>query len=277
LSLRRFISPSYNRLVQIGSTLLDALAQGRNGPCAPPDRIPRVKSRRHLSRRVAKPLAAGIALLGALAVAGCDLQEDADLERGRDLFVQKCGTCHILAEAATTSDVGPNLDEAFKAAREQGMDRDTIEGVVENQIHNPRPANSQQSEVYMPANIVTGEDADAVASYVGKVAGVPGIAPPEAPGGEGGQVFADNGCGSCHTLEAAGSSGTAGPNLDEGLAGQDPKQIEESIIAPDAEIVAGFENIMPDDYESLIPPEDLQLLVEFLATCSGDPDNPDCE
>ena len=28
-------------------------------------------------------------------------------------------------------------------------------------------------------------------------------------------VFASAGCGSCHTLEAAGSSGTVGPNLDE--------------------------------------------------------------
>ena len=29
------------------------------------------------------------------------------------------------------------------------------------------------------------------------------------------QVFADAGCGSCHTLNAAGSNGTTGPNLDE--------------------------------------------------------------
>jgi mono/diheme cytochrome c family protein len=28
-------------------------------------------------------------------------------------------------------------------------------------------------------------------------------------------VFADAGCGNCHTLEAAGSNGTTGPNLDE--------------------------------------------------------------
>jgi mono/diheme cytochrome c family protein len=28
-------------------------------------------------------------------------------------------------------------------------------------------------------------------------------------------IFADNGCGSCHTLEAAGASGSIGPNLDE--------------------------------------------------------------
>ena len=47
--------------------------------------------------------------------------------------------------------------------------------------------------------------------------------PPAGGGAEGGegdpqageQVFADGGCGGCHTLEAAGSTGTAAPNLDE--------------------------------------------------------------
>ena len=31
----------------------------------------------------------------------------------------------------------------------------------------------------------------------------------------GAQLFADNGCGTCHTLDAAGTTGTTGPNLDE--------------------------------------------------------------
>ena len=31
----------------------------------------------------------------------------------------------------------------------------------------------------------------------------------------GAKVFASAGCGGCHTLKAAGSSGTTGPNLDE--------------------------------------------------------------
>jgi mono/diheme cytochrome c family protein len=31
----------------------------------------------------------------------------------------------------------------------------------------------------------------------------------------GAQVFQESGCGSCHTLEAAGSSGSVGPDLDE--------------------------------------------------------------
>ena len=43
---------------------------------------------------------------------------------------------------------------------------------------------------------------------------------PSAPAGEGDPaageaVFASAGCGSCHTLEAAGSNGTIGPNLDD--------------------------------------------------------------
>ena len=42
----------------------------------------------------------------------------------------------------------------------------------------------------------------------------------EAPGSEGDaaageEVFAASGCGSCHTLEEAGASGSIGPNLDE--------------------------------------------------------------
>jgi len=57
--------------------------------------------------------------------------------------------------------------------------------------------------------------------------GVTGTTPPAATtetqpeaGGEGDaaageEVFASAGCGSCHVLAAAGSSGTIGPNLDE--------------------------------------------------------------
>jgi cytochrome c6 len=35
------------------------------------------------------------------------------------------------------------------------------------------------------------------------------------------QIFAEQGCGSCHVLEAAGSSGTVGPNLDESQPSQE--------------------------------------------------------
>jgi len=218
----------------------------------------------------------GLALAVAVSVGGCDLQEDADLERGRDLFIAKCGTCHTMDQAATTSEIGPDLDSAFAAARAGGSNNETIEGIVGSQIANPRPADPDQTNVYMPADLVTGRDAENVAAYVGEVAGVPGIEPPIAPGGEGGQIFANNGCGSCHTLEAAGSSGTVGPNLDESLPDQDAKQVEESIVDPAAEIVSGFQNVMPANYEATIPADELKLLVDFLIKCSGDPDAKGC-
>ena len=207
-------------------------------------------------------IALGVALVAA--VSGCDLQENADTEAGRNLFIANCGTCHYLKEAGTTGNVGPDLDASFAAARNDGMDQDTIEGVVTDQISHPRQTDPD-NPTYMPAEIVTGQDADDVAAYVASVAGVPGIEPPTAPGGPGGQVYANNGCGSCHTFEAAGSAGAVGPNLDTGLAGQDPKQIETSIVDPNAEIVQGFQpNIMPQNYGQVIEPKDLKELVAFL-------------
>jgi mono/diheme cytochrome c family protein len=38
---------------------------------------------------------------------------------------------------------------------------------------------------------------------------------PQGDAGAGKGVFASAGCGGCHTLKAAGSSGTVGPNLDQ--------------------------------------------------------------
>ena len=147
---------------------------------------------------------AGIALV---ALTGCGVSETGDSDRGRQLFIQKCGTCHVLKQAATSGTQGPDLDAAFAQARASGMDPDTIAGVVKAQVESPRPS-TDDPNVSMPAHIVTGEDLDDVATYVAQVAGVPGIEPPAFPGGPGGQVFGENGCGSCHTLKAAGSTGT---------------------------------------------------------------------
>jgi cytochrome c2 len=218
-----------------------------------------------------KPILAVLGALATIAVAtGCDAQEDADLDNGRSLFTDKCGTCHSLDEAATTADVGPDLDAAFANARASGMDSDTIEAVVQAQISNPREADPDATNVYMPANLVTGQDAEDVAAYIAEVAGVPGIEPPQAPGGPGGQVFANNGCGSCHTFAAAESTGTVGPDLDEVIAGQSAKEVEESIVDPDAKPSQGFPSgVMPQDYEEQIPEEDLKLLVDFLIEDAG--------
>jgi mono/diheme cytochrome c family protein len=227
-------------------------------------------------RRPAALIAAGLTL--AFAAGGCDLQEDADTDRGRELFQTNCGTCHALAEAGTSAEVGPDLDSSFAAARSSGMDQDTIEGVVERQIahpYGPEEGEPDYDEIYMPADIVTGRDAEAVAAYVASVAGVVGIKPP--PLGTAMDVFLEK-CGSCHALEAAGSAGTTGPDLDEVLSGQDPAQVAESIRDPNAEISPGFEaGIMPPFDEGQIPDPNLNALVAYLLACSGDADNPDCE
>jgi mono/diheme cytochrome c family protein len=209
-------------------------------------------------------LALGAILAVGVAASGCGTTE-ADPERGRALFIQNCGTCHEMAQAGTTAQIGPNLDDAFAAAREVGEDRDTVEGVVKAQVENPRPSNANPA-ASMPANLVEGQELDDVAAYVGMWAGVPGAAPPKVPGGAGAQVFANNGCGGCHTLAAANSGGVTGPNLDEFLAPDDnATAIEEMIVDPNAEVVKGYPaNVMPANYGQLLSPKELEDLIQFL-------------
>lgn len=218
--------------------------------------------------RLAVMVVAGAILV--TAVAGCDANENADLDNGRQLFIAECGVCHYLSEAGTTSDIGPDLDSAFAAARASGQDQDTFEGVIESQIANPRQVDESDPS-YMPGNLVEGDDLKDVSAYVASVAGVPGIEPPTAPGGPGGQVYANNGCGACHVLAAAESVGAVGPDLDEELPGQPAEMVEESIVDPNAVLSQGFAaDIMPATYADSIEPADLELLVEFLTTCAGE-------
>lgn len=221
-------------------------------------------------RKLIKPLLALVALAAIMvAASGCGTT-DADPERGRTLFIQKCGTCHAMAQAGTTAQTGPNLDHAFAAAREEGNDSDTVEGVVKAQVEYPRPSNNNPA-VSMPADIVTGQDLDDVAAYVGKWAGVPDAAPPKVAGGPGAQVFANNGCGGCHTFAAAESGGVTGPNLDEAFApDDDTAAIEEMIKDPNAEIVKGYPpNVMPQNYEQLLSAKEIEDLAKYLLENAG--------
>jgi mono/diheme cytochrome c family protein len=207
------------------------------------------------------PLLAAATL--AIAASGCGTTS-ADVDRGRSLFVQNCGNCHTMAQAGTSATIGPDLDDAFAAARSSGQNDATIEGIVKAQVENPRPSTDNPA-VSMPAEIVTGQDLEDVAAYIGEYAGVPGAAPPKVPGGPGAQVFASNGCGGCHTLAAAESGGTTGPNLDEALSGQSAAMIKMSIVDPNAKLTKGFPaNVMPSNYESMIDPTELEDLVDFL-------------
>jgi plastocyanin len=122
---------------------------------------------------------AGI-VTAAAGVGGCNLADSGtNLVNGKEKFVAECGSCHVLARAGTTGVVGPNLDAAFQRARKDGFGESTFEGLVYAQIDNPNrnpsidPATSRRQPV-MPADIVTGEDAEDVAAYVASAAGKPG-------------------------------------------------------------------------------------------------------
>ena len=216
------------------------------------------------------PLLALIAL-GALVVvaSGCGTTS-ADTARGRDLFRAKCGVCHELAQAGTSAQIGPNLDDAFAAARSIGNDSDTIEGVVKAQVEYPREVNGDP-RVSMPRDIVTGQDLDDVAAYVGEWASVPGAAPPEVEGGPGAQVFANNGCGTCHTFEAAESGGVTGPPLEKALVpGDSTADIKEMVVSPNAEIAKGYPpNVMPQNFGEVLSEKELEDLVQYLYENSG--------
>jgi cytochrome c6 len=80
---------------------------------------------------------------------------NADLTAGKLIFQQNCGTCHTLADAGTNGQVGPVLDQVkpdmkrvLAALKNGGLGSGT-----------------------MPANIVTGKEAQQVAKYVSTVAG----------------------------------------------------------------------------------------------------------
>jgi plastocyanin len=121
---------------------------------------------------IAAALAAGTMFLAA----GCGSDEKPDLARGKELFTQRCGACHILENAGTKGVQGPNLDLAFKQSVADGLGRSTIQGVVREQIALPQGGQ-------MPANLVEGADADAVAAYVADSIGKKGTGGGGGPSG----------------------------------------------------------------------------------------------
>ena len=177
-----------------------------------------------------------VGLVAALGLSACGdtvgyTQPSGDKIQGKKLFVASCGSCHTLRDAGTTGKIGPDLDYAFVQSRLDGLGEDTILQVVRAQIAYPVTTPSTGSPG-MPANIVKGQDADDVATYVASVAGLdasgkpmdPANPPkPEPPGGstDGKAIFESAGCSGCHTLAVAGSTGTVGPNLDDAKPSKD--------------------------------------------------------
>lgn len=105
---------------------------------------------------VAVPAWVVAANLGARQAGAARVPLTAEQERGRVLFGQRCQQCHSLAAANSVGKVGPDLDK-LKPSRD----------VVLDAIDNGRARGKGR----MPADLVQGRDAEAVASFVAAVAG----------------------------------------------------------------------------------------------------------
>jgi len=114
------------------------------------------------------------------------------------------------------------------------------------------------------AHVVSRQDFNAWLQKLGRpapaAAGGGGAAP------DGKTLFTDNGCGGCHTLADAGTSGTTGPDLGKVLKGKDKAFIHESIAKPDAQVEKGYQpGIMPPDFDQKLSPAQLNALVDYLS------------
>ena len=175
----------------------------------------------------------------------------ADQQAGQKLFSPNCGGCHTLAAAGTSGTIGPNLDDAFRSDRKQGFKDSTIENVVLDQIRIAAPP--------MPRNIVKGQDAQDVAAFVAAVAGTgsANTKPPSQLGTDGKTIFQAE-CSSCHTLAAAGSHGTIGPNLDQ-------LKPTEPIVKHQVEVGGG---VMPA-FKGKLTDAQITAVATFVATSAG--------
>jgi mono/diheme cytochrome c family protein len=98
-----------------------------------------------------------LVLLGDQASAGPGGEKlKADVKHGRELFSQKCATCHTLADANAVGKVGPNLDVLAPT-----------KGLTLSAIRQGRARGTGQ----MPAQLLDGKDAEDVAAYIEQVSG----------------------------------------------------------------------------------------------------------
>ncbi len=87
-------------------------------------------------------------------------------------------------------------------------------------------------------------------------------------------VYTANGCGSCHTFKAAGSTGKVGPTLTKATLTAHAKSakqtlvvfVRKSVVSPNGYVAKGQKKgIMPSTYGKSLSKKQLDDLVAFLA------------
>ncbi|MEN3311969.1 MAG: hypothetical protein V7645_1298 [Actinomycetota bacterium] len=204
-------------------------------------------------------------MLSACGTGGSIVGKPADNENGRKVFQDTCAGCHTLSAAGSTATIGPNLDASFAQARSEGFKESAIEDIVHDQIKLPgqypiRENNPDFLKANMPANLVTGQNAIDVAAYVAANAGLQGFAQAAAVSGTNGKQIFVTKCGGCHTLKAAGTTGTQGPNLD---------QLKPSFAIAKNQVIKGG-GIMPA-FKGVLTDAQINAVAKYVADNAGKP------
>ena len=207
-------------------------------------------------------------LIGAaVLLAGCGtggLVRYGDKDTGKKLFIAKCAGCHTLAAAGTTGTIGPNLDAAFAEARLEGYKESAIEDIVAGQIRAPgqyatasNGKNPNFLQANMPANLVRGRELADVAAFVAANAGLNGFAAQSVSGTNGLAIFKAK-CAGCHTLAAAGATGTVGPNLD---------QLKPPLARVQRQVIHG--GVVMPAFQNVLTSAQIKAVAKFVASHAG--------
>lgn len=203
--------------------------------------------------------------------------------RGQAVFDSKhCSDCHTYNGHGGTD--APPLD--YMAGHLSAREIAGMAGTIWNHLPKMLP-HFKKEGVPLPS-FTPGQMADLIAYLHGGAPGgatqttspatttngmnMPTTAAMPGDAAKGKQLFASQGCGSCHTFAAAGANGTAGPNLDKALAADAKKAgqalaafVRESIVKPDAYVPSGFQRgMMPKSYGQSLSSSQLADLVAFL-------------
>jgi mono/diheme cytochrome c family protein len=217
----------------------------------------------------------------------------------------KCSTCHSLGDRGSAVrcpnllDIGGHTDERARAA---GL-ADGTAYLVES-LHDPSAyvvagySGDTMPKVFQPPISLSGDEIRAVITYLQSQGGTVDAAaiqlPPDMEGGPGGAPApagawkpylagdAANGeklfrqgrtgvppCAACHTV--AGEGATVGPDLTDVAVIRGPQYIISSIVDPKAEVVSGYQPVMPPNFADILTVREIHDLLAYLMQSAGLP------
>jgi mono/diheme cytochrome c family protein len=128
--------------------------------------MPAVMGRRRIAIAAALTVVAGGAVAcGSQGISHEIASQPANVQRGAQLFSERCAGCHTLSVAGTQG----TTNNVRERERTDGPNFNTRHETMDNVLYAIR--NGGFSGAIMPENIVVGRDADDVAAFLAKYAG----------------------------------------------------------------------------------------------------------